>query len=198
MAALTLVTAACTLGGTATSTTGTLTPSTSTSTSTSTPTASTTLATTTTAPNPTSTTQPAYYGPDWYWPEQQPGAEGAEGSGCTPGAGLLPDGYWFGMAVEHLEAEIVFDLACWFEDSNAPNGYRIENDNPSLRTIGIAEGVMVWRVDLDAEGGFAAPVPYAEWVGNYSVIVSCPGDFCLVWLRTEGGLIQEMVEQYVP
>ncbi len=120
------------------------------------------------------------------------------GSGCAPGAEVLPDGFWFGVAVEHRSDEIVFDLACWFDDPDADNGYRIGNENTNLRTIQVAQGAMVWRVELGSEGGFAAPIPYRDWVGNYSVIVSCPGDFCLVWLRTEDGLIHEMVEQYVP
>ncbi len=120
------------------------------------------------------------------------------GSGCAPGAEVLPDGFWFGVAVEHRSDEIVFDLACWFDDPDADNGYRIGNENPNLRTIQLAEDAVVWRVDLDVEGGLAPPVSYPEWVGNYSVIVSCPGDFCLVWLHTVGGVVQEMVEQYVP
>lgn len=156
------------------------------------------VSTTSTTAGTTSTTLQPHYGPDWYWPESQPDAGGAAGSGCSPGSATLPDGFWFGMAVEHLDTEIVFDLACWFSDPGAENDYRIENDNPTLRTIEVAPGAMVWRVELGSEGGFAAPIPYADWVGNYSVIVSCPGDFCLVWLRTEDGVIQEMVEQYVP
>lgn len=133
-----------------------------------------------------------------YWPEQQPRSGGAEGSGCAPGSDQLPDGYWFGMVTAYSAEDITFDLACWFSDEDEPNGYRIRNDNAALRTIAVADGAEAWRIDLDFELGLAPPIPFSDWVPETANFIVCPGESCLVWIHTEGGVVCELVEQYTP
>lgn len=94
--------------------------------------------------------------------------------------------------------EIMFDLACWFSDDAEPNGYRVQNDNPNVRTISVAEDATAWRIVGDISNGVIEQVPYAEWVPEDAFYVVCPGEFCLVWIRTEAGALEEIVEQYVP
>ena len=146
----------------------------------------------------TTTMSPSALAPDWYWPEQQPRSGGAEGSGCAPGSDQLPDGYWFGMVTAYSAEDITFDLACWFSDEDEPNGYRIRNDNAALRTIAVADGAEAWRIDLDFELGLAPPIPFSDWVPETANFIVCPGESCLVWIHTEGGVVCELVEQYTP
>ncbi|MDX1469153.1 MAG: hypothetical protein R3258_07405, partial [Acidimicrobiia bacterium] len=162
------------------------TPSTSSTSSTSSTTTSTVAppsTVTTLDPTTTSTAPVSVDAPDWYWPEPQPGTAGVLGSGCTPGADTLPDGVWFGMVTDYSNDGITFDLACWIADDNEPNGYRIENENPSLRSIAVAADAEVWRIDLDFEGGLAPSIPYSDWDPEAANFIVCPGDGCLVWIN---------------
>lgn len=170
---------------------------------------STTVTSTSTTASSVTTGPVVVTGPDWYWPESQPDAGGAAGSGCAPGTEQLPDGAWFGMMIGYTENEITFDLACWYsgeladqkaaeEGGSADNGYWISNQNPALRTIAVAETAMAWRIAGDISAGEMEQLAFAEWVPEDAVYLICPGELCLVWLRIEAGAVAEILEQYVP
>lgn len=132
----------------------------------------------------------------------------AEGSGCTPGDGDLPDGEWYGQVVSTSDDEIEFDLACWFvgdaaaraatedgEESPPPNDYYIRNLNATVRTVAIGDDVMVvWYPDI-GDPSSETTVGYSEWADA----IDDRGEFTLgVWIEVEDGAISEIREQWVP
>lgn len=132
--------------------------------------------------------------------------ERALGSGCTPGTEQLPDGRWFGFAVDANGDELVFDLACWFsgtaaadaatedgEESPPPNDYHIRNQSDVLRTLAVAESTSVtWLPTGDPAD--ATTGSYAQWVAERPSREYLPG----VWLEVDGGEVTMIDEQYVP
>jgi hypothetical protein len=130
----------------------------------------------------------------------------AEGSGCTPGGGPLPDGEWYGLVVSRGDDSLEFDLACWFtgdgavlasaedgEESPPPNDYYVRNANPETRDVPVASDVeVVFYPDGDPTN--EDTVSYDEWVA----LVAQRGYELGVWLEVEEGLITEIREQWVP
>ncbi len=178
------------------STTSTTTPSTTvtsstTSTTTSTTTSSTTTTTTTAAPTTTTT----------------PVTDEAEGSGCTPGPGDLPDGEWFGYVLTTAGDELDFDLACWFtgdaaaraaaedgEESPPPNDYYIRNINELVRTVPVAaDAGVTWFPDF-GDPTSEETATYADWIDLIEDRDFMPG----VWLEVEDGEVVAIQEQWVP
>lgn len=189
---------------TTTVTTSTEPPSTTTTTVASTTTTSATS--TTTAPPGTS--YAVGDDPQLTPPDPLPGSDGAAGSGCSPGAGQLPAGIWFGFLVVRNESNIEFDLACFYfgdiawekaaeAGEEANNDYWIVNQNPSLRTVPVAADADVWTIAGDATLGHQK-LPYAQWTGAESTYTPCPGESCTVWLYVNDGAIDEILEQYLP
>lgn len=132
----------------------------------------------------------------------------AEGSGCTPGEGELPDGEWYGQVISASEAEVEFDLACWFtgdaavraaaedgEESPPPNDYYVRNVNPTVRTVAVGEDVMVvWYPEI-GDPNSETTIGYAEWKDEFDQ----RGEFTLgVWVEIVDGSIFAMREQWVP
>lgn len=132
----------------------------------------------------------------------------ASGSGCTPGAGALPDGDWFGFVADASAGGIEFDLACWFvgdaaiaataedgEESPPPNDYYVRNSNPALRTIPVADDAEVrWVPDVGTPT--SATIDYPDWLlarVDRGIDLQ-PG----VWITVTGGDIAEIEEQWVP
>lgn len=136
----------------------------------------------------------------------------AEGSGCTPGDGPLPDGRWFGY-VEATEAgELKFDLACWFsgvgaeaaataagDESPPPNDYFVTNDNDALRTVPVDPAVNVtYYEEFLTSGSIDNPDvgSYDDWVAYRSAL---PAEARLgVWLDVVDGVVVIISEQWVP
>jgi hypothetical protein len=123
--------------------------------------------------------------------------DGPSGSGCTPGAGELPDGWWYGTVTPPIASELSFDLACYFVGAAAEaeaarrgdevnNDYYVVNDNPQSRTLPLASGATASCVEL----------------GSGVQQVDCaPGDVdgeWAVWLRVQAGEVDRIVEQYAP
>jgi len=172
-------------------TTTSTTPATTTSVSPSTTAPSTTVTTTA-----TSTTETSVQNTD----------DLAEGSGCTPGEGPLPDGEWFGFVTSRGEESLDFDLACWFtgnaatqaaaedgEESPPPNDYYVRNANPDTREVPVGELVEVtFYPDGDPEN--SSEIDYDDWGG----MVATRGFELGVWLQIENGAIDEIHEQWVP
>ena len=130
----------------------------------------------------------------------------AEGSGCTPGDGTLPDGEWFGFVTSRSESSLEFDLACSFsgdaaiqasaedgEESPPPKDYYIRNTNPATREVAVGEVVEVTFYP-DGDPNNVSEIDYDDWAG----MVATRGFEWGVWLDIENGAIAEIHEQWVP
>ena len=164
--------------------------------------------TTTTAATTTTTAGPYEVGvPEFYPLAPLAGSGGAAGSGCSPGAGPLPDGVWFGYVVGKSAADIDFDLACFYfgdiaytegaaDGEEVNNDYYVRNVNPTLRTIPVAPTSAVWEIETGSVGFLN--VPFSGWPLDPAGYIACPSDWCGVWLLVNGGDVTEILEQYVP
>ena len=130
----------------------------------------------------------------------------AEGSGCTPGEGPLPDGMWFGFVTSRSEDSLEFDLACWFtgegaiqasaedgEESPPPNDYYVRNSNPDTRAVPVGEVVDVIFFP-DGDPNNMVEVDYDDWADS----IAARGYELGVWLDIEDGAITDISEQWVP
>ncbi len=128
-------------------------------------------------------------------PSGEPGADGdlpqvrgygPVGSGCSPGAGSLPDGWWFGFAASTPAPGGTFDLdlACYSyeEMADVEHGHDdvvVTNDNPAVRGVRVADGATFsCSTILDGReqpcDGYVDPA---------------------VWVRIEGGVATKVVTQ---
>ncbi len=136
-----------------------------------------------------------------------PDNSGAEGSGCTPGPGALPDGRWYGLVDAVEGTTISFDLACWFtgeaaakaaaedgEESPPPNDYYVRNVNPALRDLAVADAATARWYAEPGDPATETTTTYGEWVAGRAGRSFQPG----VWLTVAGGLVTEIGEQYTP
>jgi hypothetical protein len=145
-------------------------------------------------------------------PEALPGSDGASGSGCAPGPGPLPDGVWFGFAVDADASSVTFDLACFFygdaaneaaeedgfDEIPVPNDYWIRNEVHTTRVVPFDDEAVVHTLGADIEDEPFETVSVEDWLGLKKRFIMCPGDSCLVWLYVNGDHITELVEQYTP
>lgn len=171
------------------------------------------VSTTTTVPATTSTPDtavaaaPSPFGIDPSWAQPQANSGGANGSGCMPGSGPLPDGVWFGFATAFAPEPLTFDLAClWFGDAaweaaaedgeEAPNDVYIRNENPALRTVVLEPDTPTHRVDWTGALELVITT-WADWPSFHGTGGSCP-DWCPVWLIVDQGVVTDVVEQYLP
>jgi hypothetical protein len=112
--------------------------------------------------------------------------DGTVGSGCSPGGGQLPDGWWFGYAAATPAAGGSFDLdlACYrFEamadDVHGHDDVVVTNDNPGFYAVRVADGAaFACSTVVDGSeqpcGGYTDPA---------------------VWVRIEGGVATKIVTQ---
>ena len=123
--------------------------------------------------------------------------DGPSGSGCEPGDGDLPDGWWYGDLIIPPGEGLSFDLACYYVGAAAEaeaasrgdevnNDYYVVNDNPTERSITIAAGATASCVDLGAQALMVDCTP-PDVAGDWNV-----------WIRVVGGQVTRMVEQYAP
>ena len=131
----------------------------------------------------------------------------AEGSGCTPGQGDLPDGEWFGYALTTGTDEIEFDLACWFtgdaaaraaaedgEESPPPNDYYVRNTNETTRTVSVAaDADVVWYPNF-GDPTSETTVDYSDWIDEAEDRDFMPG----IWIVIDDGEVVTISEQWVP
>ena len=135
-------------------------------------------------------------------------ADGAGGSGCSPGdAASLPEGEWFGFVEATSATGIEFDLACWFtgqaaidasaedgEESPPPNDYYVRNESPMTRSLPVSPDVpVVWYPEggdptTETEVGFEV---WAEAVVGRGFMFG-------VWLDVIDGEVHQIREQWVP
>jgi hypothetical protein len=139
-------------------------------------------------------------------------ADGATGSGCLPASGPLADGAWFGFAKKWNASNIHLDPACWYtgkpaaqvalargEESPPPNDFFIANDGTAVRRIPVAPGASARRITHDQNGAMKEDgLTYAQMIANPGSYLSCPGEWCPVWVFVNGGVATEVTMQYVP
>lgn len=125
-------------------------------------------------------------------------ADRASGSGCTPGDGTLPDGWWYGSLDGPVTDEVTFDLACHYVGAAAEaeaasrgdevlNDYYVVNENEALRTIPVAEDATARCVEMGAVVSEVECDP-----------TEVDGSMWAVWLRVADGQVDRIVEQYAP
>lgn len=131
----------------------------------------------------------------------------AEGSGCTPGPGKLPDGEWFGYVVTTKANEIEFDLACWFsgdaairaskedgQESPPPNDYYVRNLNKLTRLLSVnGKTEVIWYPEV-GDPTSEATTTYADWLAQIEKRELMLG----IWVEIEGGTVVEVQEQWIP
>ncbi len=133
--------------------------------------------------------------------------DGAEGSGCAPGPGALPDGTWFGFVTVADAEEIQFDLACWFtgdaaakaaaedgEESPPPNDYYVRNSNETIREVPVAGGTEVTWYPNIGDPTTETTIDYSTWLTEADERDFMPG----VWIEIKAGEVVEIAEQWVP
>lgn len=149
-------------------------------------------AVTTTTTIPTTTTTPDPLAP--------------EGSGCTPGTEVLPDGEWYG-GVRAFDAQTIsFDLACLFigdaataaaaedgEESPPPNDYYVRNENEQVRVLTVdADTPVTWYTSGDPNDEEMGTYPeWIEWLANQESYLG-------IWVTVESGAVTEIAERWVP
>lgn len=150
----------------------------------------------------TTTTAPAHvyvFGDEW---TTNPATD-AQGSGCTPGVGGLPDGVWFGFVKTWSTTEVAFDMACWWTGAKAmevglANGfedaydYYITNDNPTIRLVTVAGDIPAKQAGADV-GVVTLSQVIADPGGSLPTTAPYPA-----WIYVNGGLVTELAVQYVP
>jgi hypothetical protein len=86
-------------------------------------------------------------------------------------------------------AAIDFDIVQWVESDDAPNGFEVVNDNPTVRTAALAEPGEIWLVAFGEDETAIDLVPGELPDGNADAVY---------WLTFDGGDIVEVCQQYVP
>jgi hypothetical protein len=155
-------------------------------------------ATTTTVAPPTTTT-PITTSPSGGTLGARPvfSSTAASGSGCAPGPGSLPDGWWYGRPATEVAvgAAFDFDLACYYTGDianelaradgheSADDDYWVVNDQATLRSVPVSSSAELVCVNLGAgEEPCSAP----------------PGTQFAIWIRVEGGMATKVLEQFAP
>lgn len=150
------------------------------------------------ATTPTTSSHVFTFGEEWTLAP----ASQAQGSGCTPGAGQLQDGVWFGFAKEWSTTQIAFDLACWWtgaaaEAEAASRGeeafdFYITNDNTTVRLVTVDGDVPAKKAGAD-DGVFTLSEVIADPGGSLPTASPYP-----VWIYVNGGVVTAIAVQYVP
>lgn len=123
--------------------------------------------------------------------------DGPDGSGCTPGEGPLPDGWWYGTLSAPPGVGLDFDLACYYTGTAAEaeaaargdevtNDYYVVNENPAKRSIDIAAGATASCVEMGAGVQMVDCAP-EDVAGDWAV-----------WIRVVDGEVDRLLEQYAP
>jgi hypothetical protein len=133
----------------------------------------------------------------------------ADGSGCTPGPGPLPDGRWFGFvdSIDPAAMTIDFDLACWFTGEAAdiasgddggevpvPNDYYIRNASDQIRTLDFGENPSIRYLASTGDPTTLTDTTVDAWAAARAGDAFRPG----VWLTVQFGRVVAAEEQFVP
>ncbi len=139
------------------------------------------------------------FGDEWDYT----GADGAQGSGCSPGSTTLSDGVWFGLAHSWSTASISLDLACWYSGTTAElvaaargdevnNDYYLVNDVTTLRPVPVGGDVPSKKAGWE-DGVFPLSAVMADPGGTLPTNHPYP-----VWIYISGGVATAVVVQFIP
>jgi hypothetical protein len=123
--------------------------------------------------------------------------DAVSGSGCSPGPGDLPAGWWYGVTEGVAGGQLALDLACYYRGAAAEaeatkrgdevnNDYYVVNDSPQIRTVPVADDATASCVELGA-GVLSVDCSPDDVAGDWAV-----------WIRVQGGEADRIVEQYAP
>ena len=115
-------------------------------------------------------------------------ADGAHGSGCSPGPGPLPDGEWLGNIAERRTDEIVFDLICLVPDEYVD--WVPVNESTAVRTEPVEGDVLV--KDLSPGDLTGTGTTYRIWGDE-----PCDVEACAVWISIRDGRVLYISEQFL-
>lgn len=147
-------------------------------------------------------TSPAHawtFGDEWDYT----GADGAQGSGCSPGSAMLPDGVWFGFAHSWSTSSVGIDVACWYSGSAAESVAAARGDEVNNDFYLVNDVTTVRSVSVDGD----VPAKKAAWedgVVTLSAVMADPGGSLPavspypVWIYVNGGVVTELAVQYIP
>jgi hypothetical protein len=168
------------------------------------PTATASAAGATTGPTPAPTVAPPpahvyVFGDEW---TTNPATD-AQGSGCTPGAGSLPDGVWFGFVKTWSTTQVAFDMACWWtgaageaqaaaHGTEFTNDYFVTNDSTTIRLVTVAGDIPAKKAGWD-DGIFTLSQVIADPGGSLPTSAPYPA-----WIYVNGGVVTELAVQYIP
>jgi len=143
-----------------------------------------------------------------FFPDPLGTPEDGHGSGCVHDPGVLSDGMWFGFVEAIGGGSVTFDMGCFFTgpaavdaanaDGEEAFDFYIRNQNPMTYSVPVdSSGTAYW---LDLTGDLTPqPIPMTDWPVPYDPnYQTCPDDFCSVWLYVNGGVVTELIEQYLP
>lgn len=89
---------------------------------------------------------------------------------------------------------IDIDYIEWIEDNSAPNGFRIKNDNPQIRTFEVIESAPISLIDLTGPEITLQKVTFDDLISNLKKTNYSP-----FWISlNSSNQVIEIKEQYVP
>lgn len=141
------------------------------------------------------------FGDEWLLADE----DEAQGTGCAPGGGDLPDGVWFGFVESWSTSKVKFDLACFWVGTGAEremldDGYDadgvldfyITNDVATIRTVPVAGDVPALKAGWE-DGTFTLSAVIADPGGSLPTAEPYPA-----WLYVNGGEVTALAVQYLP
>ncbi len=160
---------------------------------------------TTAAPTTAEAAPPVSVVPPAAVPDRPPYGDRWDGSGCAPGPGPLPDGWWAGRiglhgGISNAATAAGLDLMCVKRHPVAEDGYfwtEVENSSPTEREIPLApSGPTSWclrggedyMLSFDVDGLGTHPC--------YEVAAAEVYDPDTVWVKVIDGHVHEIVQQF--
>lgn len=139
------------------------------------------------------------FGDEW----EYSGADGAQGSGCSPGSAALPDGVWFGFADSWSIRSVGLDLACWYSGAMADsvaaargdevnNGFYLVNEAATLRSMPVDGDVPAKKA-----GGEDGVVTLSAVMGDLAGSLPTNHPYP-VWIYVNGGVVTAVAVQFIP
>jgi hypothetical protein len=135
----------------------------------------------------------------------------AQGSGCAPGVGQLPDGIWFGKVDTWSTTQVAFDMECWWTGSGAiaeaasrgdevNNDYYLTNDATTVRVVQFAPDAFGLKADVLqlSDTGSWVMHPIADVIADPGGTMPVDDAHPIVWLAVNGGTVTAVAVQFVP
>lgn len=131
------------------------------------------------------------------------GSGEADGSGCTPGAGALPDGLWYGVLTATTGTGVEFDLVCRYSEERADSytdaDYHYSNESTVLRTVPLGGTAIFLLFDETYQPGPRLAVDGQDSATITTLIAARAATGGVRgWLRVEDGEATEFMETLEP